>query len=113
MRTGAGTAAATTTGTDARAGTAAATGSGCPRLTRGAVRLNDPILGDRSDDLTAADRGTGERQEARKRKRPRSLSSVPQRCQRRTSYRVGAVAKKRAAVALPRLRCCRSGILLL
>jgi hypothetical protein len=46
------------------AATAAAAAS--PRLTGGAARLKDPILDDRSDDLTAIDRGTGERQEARK-----------------------------------------------
>jgi hypothetical protein len=37
---------------------AAATGSGCPRLT-GAASLKDPILDYRSNDLTAIDRGTG------------------------------------------------------
>jgi hypothetical protein len=79
MRSGSGspTAAAAADGTD---GTAAATaaGSGRPRLTAGSVRFKDPILNDRSDDLTALDRGTGERQEAgRLRAAPRSLSSVP------------------------------------
>jgi len=45
--------------TGCRSATAAATasGSGCPRLTDGAVRLKDPILDYRSDDLTATDRG--------------------------------------------------------
>jgi hypothetical protein len=60
MCTGA-AAAATTAATGADARSAAASDAGCPRLTRGAVRLNGSILNDRSDDLTAADRGTGER----------------------------------------------------
>lgn len=42
---------------------APAAGSACPRLTWRAT-LEDPILDDRSDDLTVIDRGTGERHEA-------------------------------------------------
>jgi hypothetical protein len=50
----AGPAAAATDGRYATA-TATATASGCPRLTGGAVRLKDPILDYRSNDLTAID----------------------------------------------------------
>lgn len=78
MRSSSGTrAAAAAAGTD---GTAAATasGSGRSRLIGGSVRFKDPILDDRSDDLTAIDRGTGEHQEAgRRRAAPRSSPSVP------------------------------------
>ena len=67
MRPAAGSAAAAATGRlSATATTAAASGSGCPRLTGGAVGLKDPILYYRFNDLTAIDRGTGERQGARK-----------------------------------------------
>jgi hypothetical protein len=58
--------AAAATGCRSATATASASRSGCPRLTGGAVRLKDPILDYRSNDLTAIDRGTGERQEARK-----------------------------------------------
>jgi len=61
-------AAAAATGCRSATATAAATGSGCPWLISGAVRLKDPTLAYRSNDLTAIDRGTGERQEARKRR---------------------------------------------
>jgi hypothetical protein len=64
MRPDAGTAAAATT-SDARSGPATTSGSASPRLIDGAVRLKDPILDDRSDDLTAIDRSTSERREAR------------------------------------------------
>jgi hypothetical protein len=59
MCTGAAAAATATSGTDARS--AAAADSGGPRLTGGPVRFKDPVLDYRSHDLTAADRGTGER----------------------------------------------------
>ncbi len=51
-------AAATTTGTGRRSGpaTASASDPGSPRLTGGAVRLKDPILDYRSNDLTAIDK---------------------------------------------------------
>jgi hypothetical protein len=55
----AGSAATAATGLRSGPATATATGSGCPRLTGGAVRLKDPILDYRSNDLTAIDRGTG------------------------------------------------------
>jgi len=60
--------AAAATGCRSATASATASGSGCPRLTGGAIRLKDPILDYRSNDLTAIDRGTGERQEARKRR---------------------------------------------
>ena len=72
MRLAAGPAAAAT-GCRYAAATAADAGSGCPRLTGGAVRLKDLILDDRSNDLTAIDRGTGGRQEARKLRAARTL----------------------------------------
>ena len=72
MRLAAGPAAAAT---DGRYATAAATASdaACPRLTGGEGRLEDPILDYRSNDLTAIDRGTGERQEARTRRAARAF----------------------------------------
>ena len=74
MRRGAGSAAAATGRLSGPAtATATASGSGCPRLTGGAVRLKHPILDYRSNDLTATDRGTGERQEARKLRAARAL----------------------------------------
>lgn len=72
MCSGAGTAPAAPAGTDGCSATAASR-SGCPRLTGGAVGLKDPIRDCRSDDLTAIDSGTGERQEARKLKSCRAL----------------------------------------
>lgn len=49
MRSGAGTSAsAAATGTDDGTRPAAASSSGCSRLTGGAIRLKDPILNDRS-----------------------------------------------------------------
>jgi hypothetical protein len=50
------TGSAATAATELRSGPAApaaASGSGCPRLTDGAVGLKNPILEDRPDDLTA------------------------------------------------------------
>ena len=59
MRLAAGPAAAAT-GCRYAAAAATASGSGCSRLTGGAVELEDPILDCRSNDLTAIDRGAGE-----------------------------------------------------
>jgi len=60
MRSGSGSgSAATATGTDGGSATAAACGSGRPWLTGDAVGPED------SDDLTAIDKGAGERQEVR------------------------------------------------
>jgi hypothetical protein len=77
MRPDPGTAAAATT-PDARSGPAATTsGSASPRLIDGAVRLKDPILDDRSDDLTAIDRSTSERREARELRSARASCRLP------------------------------------
>ena len=70
----AGAAATAATAAGLRAGAAAAaSGSGRPRLTCDAVRLKDRSLDYRSDDLTAIDRGAGERQEARELRATRVL----------------------------------------
>jgi len=54
MRPGSGTAPAATAGTNGRSAAATtASGSACPRLTGGTVRLKDPGPDCRSDDLTA------------------------------------------------------------
>ena len=75
MRPAAG--AAAPAATDLRSGPAASgsrSGSGCPRLIDGAVRLKGSILDDRSNDLTDQfDRGTGEHQEARQLRVARAL----------------------------------------
>jgi hypothetical protein len=68
--------AAAATGCRYASAAATATASACPRLTGGAVRLEDPILEYRSSDLTSIDRGTGERQEARKLGAARALDRL-------------------------------------
>jgi hypothetical protein len=74
MRPAAGSAATAATGLRSGPATATASGSGCPRLTGGAVRLKDPVLELSTNDLTAIERGTGGHQRGAYAKNARAIS---------------------------------------